>query len=301
MIYYMPETVLARLELTMPSLPRAELRVARVIRADYPSAGLNTVATLAKSAEVSGPTVLRLIERLGFDGFHGFHEALRGELSMRTKSPLELYSEATHELDTLQRAERRLVSTVQRTFRLLDPAEMSHAIGLISDAKKRITCVGGRFTSAVARSLALHLEVIRADSQYLGPEDLIPKILDFTSKDTAVVFDLRRYQESTGRFAREVRARGSRIILVTDEWVSPISAIADVVLRVGLEAPSPFDSLVGAETLVETLIAGVVDRLGDTPHDRIAAYDALWGDDEIGSALGPDSQAKPRSEDNPKE
>lgn len=292
MLCYMTMTVLAQLQKLMPALPRAELKVARAIREDYPSAGLGTVATLAASAEVSGPTVLRLVERLGFEGFHEFQDALREELSMRTKSPLDLYAETSDSLDPLQRASQRLISSLQRTFQLLDPAEVSRAIDLLSNPSKPVYCTGGRFTGLIARSLALHLEVMRPAVAFLGTEDRISKVLDLSQKDVVVVFDLRRYQESTARFTREAEARGARIVLVTDEWMSPISSTADVVLKVGLEAPSPFDSLIGAEALVETLVAGIVDRLGDRPHERIAAYDQLWGTAEIGDATSARGVAK---------
>lgn len=284
MLYYMLITILAHLQQLMPALPRAELKVARAIREDYPSAGLGTVASLAEKAEVSGPTVLRLVERLGFEGYPEFQAALREELSMRTKSPLELYAEATDELGPLERAEQQLVDSLQHTFKLLDPAEVSRAIDLLQNSSKPVYCTGGRFTGLVARSLALHLEVVRSGVTFLGTEDRIPKVLDLTAKDVIVVFDLRRYQASTAQFAHEAKGRGSSVILVTDEWMSPISNDADIVLKVGLGAPSPFDSLIGAEAVVETLIAGIVDRLGTQPHDRIAAYDELWGGDEIEDA-----------------
>lgn len=283
-VYYMTMTVLAQLQQLMPSLPKAELKVARVLREDYPSAGLGTVAAVAAGAEVSGPTVLRLVERLGFEGFPEFQQALREELSMRTKSPLELYTEATDSVDPLERARQRLMGSLQRTFQLLDPAEVSQAVELISNLAKNVHCTGGRFTGVVAQSLALHLEVLRPNTSFLSTENRIAKVLDFSAKDVVVAFDLRRYQDSTAQFAREAKRRGASIVLVTDEWMSPITSIADVVLKVGLEAPSPFDSLIGAEALVETLVAGIVDLLGDQPHDRIAAYDALWGTDEIGDA-----------------
>ena len=54
-----------------------ERKVARVLLQQYPLAGLETVAQLAQKAAVSGPTVLRLVAKLGFDGYSAFQEALR--------------------------------------------------------------------------------------------------------------------------------------------------------------------------------------------------------------------------------
>jgi len=69
----------------------AERKVGRVLLAAYPSAGFETVARLAERAGVSGPTVVRFVNRLGFRGFPDFQQALREELAERTASPLSLY------------------------------------------------------------------------------------------------------------------------------------------------------------------------------------------------------------------
>ena len=61
-------------------LTASERRVARALLRDYPAAGLNTVASLAKASSVSGPTVMRFVKTLGFDSFRDFQEALRSEL-----------------------------------------------------------------------------------------------------------------------------------------------------------------------------------------------------------------------------
>ncbi|MFB7758506.1 MurR/RpiR family transcriptional regulator, partial [Streptomyces sp. NPDC056121] len=50
-------------------LSPAERKVARVLLANYPSAGFETVAVLAERAGVSAPTVIRFVGRLGYRGF----------------------------------------------------------------------------------------------------------------------------------------------------------------------------------------------------------------------------------------
>ena len=60
----------------------------RALLANYPVAGLETIAQWAQRADVSGPTVLRLIGKLGFDSYAAFQSALRAELELRLQSPL---------------------------------------------------------------------------------------------------------------------------------------------------------------------------------------------------------------------
>ena len=70
-----------QVRLVLPSLPRAERRVAISLPGDYPAAALEMVASLAARAGTSGPTVLRLASRLGFSGFTELQQALRDELT----------------------------------------------------------------------------------------------------------------------------------------------------------------------------------------------------------------------------
>ena len=75
-------------------------------------------------------------------------------------------------------------------------------------------------------------------------------------------------------------------MLVTDPWLSPIADLADQVLTVDVDAPSPYDTLVPCIALIEALVAGVVGRLGDATRRRISALEHLrkgytWDDREI--------------------
>src|SRR5947208_14729958 len=77
--------------LRLDSLSPAERRLARVLLASYPIAGLESVARFAKRAGVSPPTVTRFITKLGFHGYPEFQESLRHEIQPRLSSPPPRY------------------------------------------------------------------------------------------------------------------------------------------------------------------------------------------------------------------
>src|SRR4249919_2903539 len=85
------KTVAELLRARRGDLTPAELRVAQALLADYPAAGLQTVAALAAVAGVSAPTVVRLVSKLGFPGYATLQNRLRAELSARSVGPVELY------------------------------------------------------------------------------------------------------------------------------------------------------------------------------------------------------------------
>src|SRR5919205_2658733 len=86
-------TVRERIRKLLSELTAAERRVARVLLAAYPIAGLESVTRLAERAGVSGPTVTRFVTKLRFDGYRQFQDALREEVQARVSSPLIRYRE----------------------------------------------------------------------------------------------------------------------------------------------------------------------------------------------------------------
>jgi len=252
------------------------MRVARALLANYPAAGLDTVASLAADAGVSAPTVLRFVERIGFDGFAAFQESLRQELYQRSLAPIEQLSDFAADEDPLLRARTIFTAGIAETFDTLNPADFHIAVGLLAAAGNRVFATGGRFSSILAKNLVLQLEVLRPNATFLDVEDRTTMLADIGGSDVILIADLRRYQPNTIEFGRQAKARGARLILLTDRWVSPLAEAADAVLTCALDAPHPLDSMVPALAVTEALLAGVVDVLGDAPIERMRRYDAAW-------------------------
>ena len=65
---------------TSQALTSAEAKIVQVLLADYPMSGLGTATRLARRAGVSDPTVVRLVIKLGYDGFPDFQAKLLAEV-----------------------------------------------------------------------------------------------------------------------------------------------------------------------------------------------------------------------------
>jgi DNA-binding MurR/RpiR family transcriptional regulator len=243
---------------------------------NYPAAGLDTVASLAMTANVSAPTVLRLTERLGFKSFADFRDALLTELHQRSLTPLARFPDYSADEDALVRSPSIFRKAVDETFERLSPTDFSIAVELLASRRNRIFATGGRFTSVLARNLIQQLEVVRPETQFLSVEDRTSMLTDFGPRDVLFVIDLRRYQPSTVVFGEEAARLGTKIVLLTDRWLSPLAQHSDAVLTCSLDAPHPLDSMVPALAIIEAVLAGVVDELGDAPIERMKRYDDAW-------------------------
>ncbi|WP_030763264.1 MurR/RpiR family transcriptional regulator [Streptomyces sp. NRRL F-2664] len=274
-----PGTLADEIRLKLGDVSPAERKVARVLLAGYPAAGFETMAVLAERAAVSAPTVLRLVNRLGYRGFPDFQAALRAELDERNASPLSLYeatdygraSDPDDDLSLLSRGSNVFSGAVAQTLAELPPHDLHHAIRLLSDGKRRITLAGGRFTHLLAQYLGLHLMQLRDDVRFLPDRD-VERTAVFAAlhrRDVLVVFDYRRYEQDKVTMAEAVQANGGKVVLFTDTWLSPASTHADVVLPSQVAAPSPYDSLVPTLAVIETVVAGVLTALGEDAHQRL--------------------------------
>ena len=298
-----PLTLAEQLKKAHETLSPAERRVSRVLIADYPVAGLEPVHRLAERANVSAPTVLRLISKLGIGSYPDMQKLLRGEISARTSSPLEMYGErsasigdatdSTSSIKFIAQSQRVLTDGLEATFKAIPEAEILEITRLLANPRLRIWTVGGRFSDLLAQYLNMHLRLLRRDVHHVAPteHEKTFALMDFTSRDLLIAFDYRRYQDSTVNFLKNAKAKKATTVLFTDPWLSPAAKHADFLLSSSVTAPSPFDSLTAAFAMVETVIAGVVDELGEEPTQRIKAFDALQERTLHFSGLDPDTSS----------
>ena len=269
------EVVRASLETSSP----VDRKVARALLANYPIAGLETVAELAERANVSPSSVVRFVGRLGFSGYPAFQKRLMREVHEQLGSPLEQYGRA--DLGTgdgdLAHAARLFSATVASSITELPRSEFDRSVTLLSDPRRPVRLIGGRFSRILAEYLGAHLHILRSDAQVIGSDEFarFAGVSDAGRDDVFVVFDYRRYDPELVRFARQVAERGADVVLFTDRWLSPAADVATTVLPANVEAPSPFDSLAPAMAVVETVIAGLTDRLGEAGRQRVEAMEGI--------------------------
>ncbi|MCR8669983.1 MurR/RpiR family transcriptional regulator [Agrococcus sp. HG114] len=265
----------------LDTLSDGERKVARALLAHYPIAGLETVAELARRASVSPPTVVRFVTRLGFGGYPEFQRRLMREVHERLGSPLEQYGRPELHVadDGLARAARILSAGVTGTIDALPQREFDVAVELLSDPRRPVSLVGGRFSRMLAQYLGSHLALLRPHTAVLEEGELgrLTAVSDLERRSVLVVFDYRRYDPEVVRLARVASERGAAVVLFTDRWLSPAAEVATAVLPSDVHAPSPFDSLVPALALVEAVIAGVTARRGEAGRERIEQVEALRG------------------------
>ena len=248
---------------------------------DYPAAGLASITVVAAKADVSTPTVARLVQKLGFKGYPQFHDTLLKELQAKVSGPTERrdkWAAEAPDSHMLNRFAQAVMLNMQQTFTNLSAERFDEAVRLFANDDSRMYVVGGRITRALADYAFTHFQAIRpwvtslTSSSATWPHYL----LDMVEGDVLLIFDVRRYETNLERFAELAAEQGVIIVLITDQWASPVSKFARIVFHCWVEIPSAWDSNSSTMVLVEALIAGAQELRWPETRDRFDRLDALF-------------------------
>src|SRR5262245_27256919 len=274
-------SVAARIRRSLGRLTPTERRPALTLLASYPVAGLETVASFAARARVSGPTILRLVAKLGYRSYPDFQRALREELQIRAASPLTKITRARAAQqgasDFLDGFGRAISTNIEASLRNVPRREFEAAIKLLADPRRPIHLLGGRFTGALAMQLYLYLREIRPRVRLIQGQTAIwfEYLLDMGRRDVLVVFDIRRYQDDVIQFAEKAARQGVKSVLFTDPWLSPVASDARHVFSLHTTAPANWDSRSAMTALMEAIVASVNNRNWKHVKPRIERLEAL--------------------------
>ncbi|HEV2560035.1 MAG TPA: MurR/RpiR family transcriptional regulator [Microvirga sp.] len=275
-----PQSLAERIRFEIEQFTPSERRAAHVLLSHYPFAGLDTVAEFASRAGISAPSVLRFVTRLGFSGFPEFQKHLREELEAQMQSPIAKARPDAREgsgRSALAGFAEAVIGNLRATVENLPPAEFEAVASLLADPRRRVHFAGGRFTGAIARYAESHFRIVRGDVDFIESQPALwrDRVIEIGRRDVLVAFDIRRYQDDVIALCETAARQGATVVLVTDQWLSPIARVARHVLPAHIVAPSNWDSSAGLLLIVEALVAAVTSRTWETARPRMEAIERL--------------------------
>jgi len=274
-------TVRERIQEKYSTLTKSERKFVGVLLEDYPSAGLDSITVVAARCGVSTPTVARLVQKLGFKGYPQFHRALLTELQAKLYGPAERRQNwAAEAPDThlLNRFAIAVTKNIEMTFSNVDSRKFEAAAALLADSSRPLYIVGGRITHSLAEYAFNHFQAGRPGVVHLTSASASwpHYLLDMAEGDTLLVFDIRRYETNLQRLAQGAADRKVNVVLMTDQWTSPIASSASHVFNCWVEIPSAWDSNVSTLMLIEALISSAQENRWPDVKDRVERLDGLF-------------------------
>lgn len=266
-------------------LTPTERQLLNAVLDDYPISGLGSITELASTASVSTTTVTRMLQKTGFDGFPQFQSALRAELKEMISDPVSkrnLWQNDLPDEHILNRFAAQAMENQKRSLDEVDPGDFDQLCELLADEGRSIYIAGGRITGTLAQYLFLHLQMIRPGVTRMAGGGAWPHdLLDVRQGDVVIVFDVRRYENSTLQMTKMCRDKGAELVLFTDQWRSPIHRISTLTFTSRISVPSAWDSSLAMLLLIECTIAAVQERLWETVKRRTDALEAAFDETKL--------------------
>lgn len=251
-------------------------RVAAVLLNDPQAVAFGTAASLAEAAKTSPPTVMRLAEALGYDGYTALRDAMRAELSVRlaTDAARVRTSAPGDPIERLRTVEH---ANLDRSLDQLDPATLEAAVNLL-DGDGRTWVLPSTQTFGVAHRFVDQLSIIGRRAVLLdGPEFRIASVLaGLRPGDAILTMDIPRHEHAVVRIQRDAVERGAIPIVLTGGPSTGLATDGGLVIPFAATASGPFDSLVGLTVVATALVNSLVDRHRDEATDRLTALEQTW-------------------------
>lgn len=261
-------SVIPWLASVLPSLPRSEQRVARVILSDPATAAHLTISALASLASTSETTVTRLCRSINVDSYPALRIALATETGRTSGEhrPLSSDIEPGDDLDTIvAKVSSTTTQAITDTARNLNVAALHTVIEAVA-AARRVDAYGVGASGHVAGDLQQKLHRIGLTAYaWTNVHTALTSAANLTAADVAIGFSHSGTTIDVIAALTEARARGARTVAVTNFSRSPVVAHADIALFTSATEMTlrsgAMVSRIAALTVVDCLFLAVAHKL----------------------------------------
>lgn len=274
--------ILAQIRRALTSLSPAEQRVAQHVLAQPRSALNDPIATIARAADVSQPTVIRFCRSLGCEGLSDFK--LRLASGLTGTIPIT-HTQVTGKDSMLELGAKVLGNTASAILQARDHLNrdsMDRAMRMIADARKLEIYAVGHYGAVASDAQFKFLRVGVSAVAYTDPR------LQTLSANLLRPDDVVLIISSSGRIAEllavaeAAQQRGAKVVAITESQ-SPLARKADLALIVDhvedIATQVPMISRILHLLMVDILVVGVTLHRGTSVPTL--GSDATMGLDEV--------------------
>jgi DNA-binding MurR/RpiR family transcriptional regulator len=237
---------------------------------DHPTdVALLSMRQQARRAGIAPATLTRLAQRFGLRGYDGLRKLFAEAVRQRPES----YRGRAEEL-LVRRESEGDAALVQDIFASLSqhlqglslPGSIDRftaAADIIASAD-RVFCLGLRSSFSVAYIFHYVRSLFGANSVLVDGSggSGVDVLRTISRTDVLFVISVKPYVRHTIEASKFAKARGTRVIALTDSEISPLASLADEIVLVRTETPSFFHTMAPAFAAVECLAALIAARRG---------------------------------------
>lgn len=262
------ETLRAVIVERRDALPKRLAQVAIYALESPDDIAFGTAASVAQAADVQPSTLVRFAQAFGYQGFSELQEVFRSRLRERVPSYDERLarmrqhgiptSKSSLVLDGFLEAAQRSVAELREKIK---PDALERAVDVLA-AADTIYLIGLRRSFPITSYLAyamgkLSVRNILIDAVAgMGAE----QVGFITPRDAVLAVSFTPYASETVTLTNAARARGARIVSITDSVFSPIASQVEVMLEIVEANFEGFRSMTATMALAMSLAVAVAGR-----------------------------------------
>lgn len=260
-------------------LSRSQRVVAEHLARNPADLSYASAAAIAAASGVSEATVIRLARALGYGGFSEMQAAWRAEKDrgLRTLVRQRTLAGFKDDPDVLGTVLQQDISLLQELDATLSRPVFEQAAGALCRAET-VYVVGTHYSYAMAALFSLFLRAAVGHVQQLtaGQPDMEWHLAGCNADSAIVGIAFPRYSAATLQVLRVARRQGATVIGITDNLVSPVGEVADLVLPVPVAAGPGNDSYAAVFSLLYALFTAVAARGRGPDEERMRRLEAIY-------------------------
>lgn len=250
-------------------------QVAEYVLDNTNSIAFDTVAVIAKQADVPPSTLIRFANAFGFTGFNEMKQLFRRNLVEETASYTDrarLFKELEGNQtpperpeDILQEFARANAQAMQQLATQTSPEKLQQAVDILANADN-IYLIGLRRSFSVASYLTYALRHLERRAFLIdGLGGMFKEQLSMIGPNDAVIsVSFTPYAQETVELSEIVSQVGAKQIVMTDSQISPLASFSDVCFIVKEAQVDAFRSQSASLCLAQTLAVSLAYKQGET-------------------------------------
>ena len=250
--------------------------------AELASLPFETAASLAAKVKVSEPTVGRFCRKIGYGGFKDLKRNLRNDMGDqpwligdRLRELQEQTIDGKGHLSKGLEMEMAALVSVYETALL---PEWAAVVKRLASAQS-VFVIGFQTERGIAQLFVHQLQYLRENVQLvdLASGNYADVLATKNPDATLVIFEARRYSRHAKLLAREAKAAGIPVTLITDPYCDWGHSIADEVFVVPTSFNLFWESTAQMASLANQLVNSVFMELGPDVEGRMNKVAQLYG------------------------
>lgn len=262
------EALTAEISERYPTLSKRLGEIASFALEHPTSMALETIANIAKTANVQPSALIRFAKAFGFSGFSEMQRVFQGYVTMHTASYKERISQDMIEIEEgkkdspyglLSRYCRENIVSLEHLQNGVDPNELDKAVQLMKEAD-HIYLIGQRHSLPISTYLSYALSHAGCKVHLLdGIGGLLKEqVACIGPKDLLIVTSFHPYSEETMAVVDSIKEVGTPYIAISDNGISPIVRDANVSFNIHDAQVHTFRSLTATMLLAQTLATSLL-------------------------------------------